>query len=650
MRALKIRRILAAAAVVTVAGILGGTYLAGQTAPATNPLTPPLGGITVLATPPEGWFAAVPKLKLSTERVIIFKDGYGLIIKNGTATADADGRVFTNEVPDAAVLGTFWATTTDTQKLLGMRAEYDETKAVRKKTTPCLTVRDLLRANLGKSVTLGLEDKSEKRTAAGTLNVTGTITKMLEEPSDPAALGALQVPGAGAAYTYTPPKALPDFEQARMRISPYTGVPVEEGTITREMTPKGGDYVVIENAETGRLVVPVSQVVTVGGKDVVTEIGHEEEVLTRSKRLAFDFGKESAGKAVSLHLFYFTPGLRWIPTYRLSGDLKEKADLALQGEVLNDVEDVSGAALDLVVGVPNFRFKDAISPLSLEHQMRAALNAVEGNNRFNNQIILTQFRNNDNSGFVDAGRPAAPTGPAELGGSGEQDLFVYPLKDFSLRKGARASVPLWQTTAPLRHLYTYDVKARRSRSTGGMIKDYSTTAGSSPMQISINTIWHQLELKNDTTGPWTTGSALMLRESLPLGQDLLTYTPAGGSTLLPVTVAVDLRGTTDEEEIERHANALRVDGNDYALIKKKGTINLTSYRKEKSLMRITLCTGGKVESASDDGKIKLNDFRPEDWDESGWMRPNNHSDVVWEVDLESGKSKTLTYTISSYVH
>ncbi len=485
-----------------------------------------------------------------------------------------------------------------------------------RKAVPCLTVRQLLRANLGKRVTLSLSagEKSETR------SVTGTVTKLLEEKPEMGEGGveaAIPMPVVrGATYTYTPPKATSPFEDPA-----YAGSFPDGGTLTRTITPLGGDYLVIENTETGRLVLPVSQVQSVGGPDVVTETTREEEVFTRTKRLSFDFGKDAANKPVSLHLFYFTPGLRWIPTYRLSGDLKDHADLALQGEILNDVEDLKGAALDLVVGVPNFRFKDAISPLSLERQMRTVFANMDRNNGFSNSTFLqSQFSNGDNRAFAPGGAPAVPAAPAELAGAAEQDLYSRSFPNFTLRKGARAAIPMLQTTAPIRHLYTYDVKARRSRSTGGIIKGAQDDQ-SSPLKISFNNIWHQLEIKNDTKDPWTTGAALLMRGNLPIGQDLLTYTPPGSSTLLPVTIAIDLRGTTDEEEIERHPNALRFDTWDYAQVKKKGTITIASFRTEKSAMRITLSTGGKVESASDDGKIKINDFRPDDWDDPSFMRP-----------------------------
>ena len=49
------------------------------------------------------------ELVLKTERVIIFKDGYCLFIKKATFTTDKNGEAFTDDVPDAAVLGSFWA-------------------------------------------------------------------------------------------------------------------------------------------------------------------------------------------------------------------------------------------------------------------------------------------------------------------------------------------------------------------------------------------------------------------------------------------------------------------------------------------------------------------------------------------------------------
>src|SRR6266571_4420618 len=118
--------------------------------------------------------AAASQLQLATERVIIFKDGYGLIVKNGKATADAQGKVFTPQVPESAILGSFWAMS-DAQKLLAMEAGWEEKREVREKRTACITIPELLRANVGRRVSLRLGDGR---------NITGTLVQVLDMPGD----------------------------------------------------------------------------------------------------------------------------------------------------------------------------------------------------------------------------------------------------------------------------------------------------------------------------------------------------------------------------------------------------------------------------------------------------------------------------------
>src|SRR4051812_35158839 len=129
--------------------------------------------------------AAASQLQLSTERVIIFKDGYGLIVKNGKATADAQGKVFTPQVPESAILGSFWAMS-DAQKILAMEAGWEEKREVREKRTACITVAELLRANAGKRVTLLLNDKR---------TITGTIVQVLDIPADALSSPSPAAPG-----------------------------------------------------------------------------------------------------------------------------------------------------------------------------------------------------------------------------------------------------------------------------------------------------------------------------------------------------------------------------------------------------------------------------------------------------------------------
>lgn len=46
------------------------------------------------------------ELELRAKRVVVFKNGYALVIKEGKAIADEGGEVHTTQVPETAVLGT----------------------------------------------------------------------------------------------------------------------------------------------------------------------------------------------------------------------------------------------------------------------------------------------------------------------------------------------------------------------------------------------------------------------------------------------------------------------------------------------------------------------------------------------------------------
>jgi len=535
------------------------------------------------------------RLAIKTQRAVVFKDGYALLVKEARGVADASGRVFTLEVPDSAVLGSFWAVSRK-DEIVAMRAEYtDDWKRVDTPLGPAAsTLENLLKQVTGKAVTL---------TTAGGEKFRGKLL--------------------GRTVIEDRPFVLVDPEGRQAGVGPQ---PIS---------------------------IAQSQIVAVESP-ALSEGGNADPSFARAKRLSFDLGAESAGKAVELTLMFFAPGIRWIPTYRVSGDLKDTAAMALQAEILNQSEDLQGVALDLVVGVPHFRFRDVVSPLVLEATLRNALAqaAPQLMGQFSN-AMFTQ-RSGEGRREAEAAAPAAPADiqlPPELGATGEQDLFVYTVPNFSLRAGGRASVPLWQAEAPLHHLYTLDLNVVRNAEHGSMVQGESDDArypAGSPLRLLKTQVWHQLELTNRSKVPWTTGAAIILHGNLPMGQDLLTYAPPGGTSLLPMTVAVNLRGTLAEEEIERKPNVLQWGGHAYSLIRKKGTITLTSYRDADSDMRVTVSLPGKADEVSGDGHIRIDDFHPADWQGGGFWQ-NNHSELVWELNLKPGQTVEMTYTVSFYV-
>lgn len=542
-------------------------------------------------------------LTFSTERAFVFKDGYGLIVKRGEGLADAQGRLVTSEVPAGAVLGTFWAAVPEgAPRLRSLTAEWVEETAVVEDEVPATSVGDLLKANLGRAVTLGLARE-------GTPSLEATVVELLAESKPLAAPW-------GEAAAEPEASSRPVYGYGGAARQPFDPRP---GFVVLEPSPKGSGE---------RLVLAIGEIRTVRGAGLVTRRARTETFTRKVKRLTADLGPEGAGKAATVRLLYLTSGLRWIPAYRLSGALVSDGTLALQGEVLNDAEDLAGAELGLVVGVPNFTFKDQPSPLSLEAAVRSL--AGRGDSRTMSQLV-------SNSALREPQDPLQPGFAAApgLSATGEQDLFVYDVGRVSLPRGARMALPLWASSVPLQHLYTYDVSASAQAREAREQRERRNPSD----RVGHNEVWHQLELTNGQDVPWTTGPVLVLRGDLPVGQELLTYTSRGAAALLPVTVAVDVRGTYREEELAREPNALVWRRETWARVTKKAVVSLTNHRAEPSRVRVRLSTVGLVRSAAREGVVRS--LPSED--------VNTRGEVTWSLTLAPGESVALEAEYQTFI-
>src|SRR5947208_17104022 len=74
----------------------------------------------------------------------------------------------------------------DGQKLLAMEAGWEEKREVREKRTACITIPELLRANVGRRITLTLSDHK---------TITGTLAQVLDMPVDNAVVPSPSAPG-----------------------------------------------------------------------------------------------------------------------------------------------------------------------------------------------------------------------------------------------------------------------------------------------------------------------------------------------------------------------------------------------------------------------------------------------------------------------
>ena len=570
-------------------------------------------------------------IKFTTEKVIVFKDGHALVIKKGKGKADADGEIHTLEVPDAAVLGSFWATTPEKGSLLGMRAGWREEEATEEVTESAMDNLAILRANEGAECEVMTQDK---RVLKGVIRKVLVKEQQVANPGNVALRSQNRWDGAFYSGVPQPPSGAGSV------------VPLSSSTTT-----VSGTHFVLRTAD-GDVLLPAAGLQSLKIPEMNTETKRSVTRKSRSKQLTFRFNK--SGGEHEITMMYFRPGIRWIPTYRVDlpeGD-EEMAELSLQAEILNEAEDLMEVPVDIVVGVPNFRFKTTPSPLALESVMRNALAQAE-------PALMGQMRNDlSNASYASRHSEhysrAAATGngglgdlelSGELSGAGAQDLFVYNLPNLRLRKGDRAAVAIFAAKVPYRDVYTWDLKLMR--------EDTATAPGglgvNSPLKLASNKVWHQIELTNNTTMPWTTGPVMIMQGQQPLAQELLTYTSPKDVCRVPVTISVDTRGTFSETEKARELKALRWGNNDYAKIDTQAQLQLRNNKSSPVEIEVSVTLGGRVSGASNDGKVTLQPFNKEDWHNyRGSAAVNNRSVVSWKIELKPGEAFEPTIDYSFY--
>ena len=541
-------------------------------------------------------------IELTTEQVVVFKDGYCLVVKDGVGKTDENGFAHTYEVPGAAVLGSFWAIP-ETGELKSMVAGWEEIKTEEVKEIICTDALSIIKANVGR----------ECRFMVGDEQFDGTILKLLSNPVEKHA-----------------------SDQAAVELL---------GRSSRFVVAAAPTSHFLFRSEAGDAMVAINQVRNLTINQMITTTEQTSELITKKKKLKFDFGKPN--QDVKIKLMYFRPDVRWIPTYRIEltdEPFKNKAGnaprntarIAMQGEILNEAEDFVDVPFHVVVGVPNFRFRGTPSPMVLEAQMQNSLANVAphlmGSNRFSN-ALYTQRAGESRSNRTSGGDgSAAIEMPEELSGKASQDLFVYKLDKMTLKKGERASVPILTTEVGYRDVYTWDIVVKHSESHAPTGADMR-----SPLVLSENKVWRQIELVNDTDLPWTTGAAMFVDGFQPLAQELLTYTSPGGICRVPITVAIDLRGKADDREVSRDLEALEWRGRTYAKVVGKINAELANNKSVKVPVEMSIRFGGKATRASDDGKVSLSAYSEEDWEGRRGDAINNSSVVRWKAEIEPGE-------------
>ena len=561
--------------------------------------------------------------KMPIRELTVFKDGHAFVLHEGTMPTDAAGNVVLDYLP-TPVVGTFWAYgSTPGARLNSVTASPQRTLVER----TALNLRELLEANVGAAVFV-----TENAATSGVAppQYAATILSVPQRSS-----AELEITGA---------PALP-------RVDQY-GRPIIIVDADKPL-PQKGDIILLQTGN-GIKALPLTQI-----RDVTfekTPRGKTDNEEWRSLLTMNLNWKNAPARQANVGLMYLQRGVRWIPSYRVTLLDKDRARVELQATLINEMADFQNAAVNLVIGVPSFAFKETPDPISLQDTFAQLSPHFRGDragamsNAVMSQVVA----------YGNAPREAGATidiGPEIAGGGKNEDLFMFHVQNLSLKKGERIALPVTQYVLPYKDVFALDIPfAPPSEALATWNSEEQRQAA---QLLSAPNVQHRIRLTNTSNEPLTTAPALVIKNGQLLAQGMTTYTAPGGQCEVEVTSTVDVRVTKNDVEIGRTPKAEKWYGLDYSRLDLKGSIELCSYRSQPMDVEVTRYVLGAADSASHGGKIeKMNVFEDRDFLPGGqypawwhygnwnqwWSHLNGVSRIRWTARLEPEKEITLDYT------
>ncbi|MEZ4828117.1 MAG: DUF4139 domain-containing protein [Bacteroidia bacterium] len=357
-------------------------------------------------------------------------------------------------------------------------------------------------------------------------------------------------------------------------------------------------------------------------------------VTDKTYQQRLQLGFSSSKPAQNIQMMYLEKGLGWFPSYMIELTGETTARLTMKAEIVNDAEDITNAEVNFVAGVPNFYAQEVLSPVAASQSLNDLLNSLNYlgperrdmtfSNAMMNQSISYSFESPDDIG---GGAQAAAEG------SEQEDLYFYTLSNFSLAKGKRGIFDIMKMEIPVAHIYEVNLQPNEEG------RNYYEI----PVAQEKNEVIHQIKITNSGKQPLTTGTAMIVKKDgdIPLAQDLLHYTPAGGFSLVKITSAPDVKVSHKEEESGREENQTRKNRINYDKVSVSGEITVKNYKSKSIDINIRRAITGELKNSNADWlKAKRVSINP---------RVNETTDVCWEINLKAGEEKVIKYSYQVYV-
>jgi hypothetical protein len=335
---------------------------------------------------------------------------------------------------------------------------------------------------------------------------------------------------------------------------------------------------------------------------------------------------------------YIARGITWSPSYLVDLSDPKTAKFSAHALIINEMTDFKNVKLQLVTGFPNIKFSEILNPIAKSQnlaQFIAALSGARSGGQRGGYMTQQAMITNAPIAFDEEDVSIVPDYSTAAEGFVAEDLFFYPVKEFSLKRDETAWIPLFTAEMPYKHIYTWkieDMVSKEERYRSGM---------ESQTQEPAEEIWHSCRLTNNMNMPLTTASTEFITNGEFTGQDVCYYTPPKGETTIRINKALNVSAEQGEIEVERKRDAYTIHGYRYDLVKVRGELRIKN-RIDKSInVEITKELSGEVLESTP----KAKDVKTA----KGLKQVNPKHVLKWEIDLKPGEEQKLSYQYQVYI-
>ena len=535
----------------------------------------------------------LPNAKLKIEGIALFKNGLGFVNSTATLTS-SEKTVRIGQLPVPS-FGTFWvgyARDVNVRSLVTAMEDWEEKFQVQ-------SMGQFLQANAGRRVTL--------RTGSGDKDILeGIIVPEITETDVP-----------------EPPN--PYFMDSRRG----------QNQNERSLSGIPAGNVLLLKTDKGTIALNASAVLRAdfGNNDILTSVSMKQ----KRPSIRLELNSPASGKKISVS--YLARGVTWTPGYLIDLSDAKTAKFSAQALIVNELADFNNVRLELVTGFPNIKFSEVSSPIAMNQSLADFLNSLANGRNENvrsSQGMMTQQAMLVNTAVFDALETSPGPGYSTAAtGAVSEDLFLYPVENFTLKRGETAWLPLFTAEMAYKHIYTWKIKDFLDQE-----DRYRPDAGRADGKIAEE-VWHSCRLVNNLKLPLTTAAAEFVTNGTFTGQDICYYTAAGAETTIRINRAMNVLAEEAEVEVERRRNAATFHGDSYTLVKVRGELKLRSRIAKPVQVEVSKELSGQVLEKSPAAK----DIQTA----KGLKQVNPKHILTWEIELQPGAELKLTYLYQVYI-